>query len=56
MNRSTASFCRRAALTLKPSQTHITVIAQNKVRRLNLNQRRFGLASFMAVPHAAGRG
>ena len=33
-----------------------TVTRTNSVRRLNLNQRRFGLASVIAVPHAAGGG
>ena len=34
----------------------VKVTNNSKVRRLNLNLRRFGLVSVMAVPHAAGWG
>ena len=33
-----------------------TTVSQSKSRIENLNQRRFGLVSVMAVPHTAGRG
>jgi hypothetical protein len=52
--RATTATLGNAHMT--PSQTQNTVTSTNSVRRLNLNQRRFGLVSVMAVPNAAGRG
>ena len=39
----------------QPAATPMIVTSTSKVRKLNLNQRRFGLVSVTAVPHATGR-
>ena len=41
--------------SVQPSGILAIVTSTNSIRRLNLNQRRFGLVSVMADPHVAGR-